>query len=55
MEVEIVAEFTEPSVPAAESPRAARETDLPGFGADLKRTMAAGPWSAGTKGKESEA
>jgi hypothetical protein len=55
MEVEIVAQFTEPSVPAAESPPAARETEFPGFGAELKRTMATGPRSAGTGGKESEA
>jgi len=55
MEVTIVAEFAEPGVPAAESPRAARETGFPGFGAELKRTMATGPRSAGTGGKESEA
>jgi hypothetical protein len=53
--VTLVAEFTEPSVPAAESPRAARETEFPGFGAELKRTMATGPRSAGTGGKESDA
>ena len=55
MDVEIIAEFAEPSVPAVESSSAARETDFLGFGAEPKRTMATGPRSAGTGGKESEA
>lgn len=55
MDVEIIAELTEPTVPAVGSSPAARETDFLGFGAELKRTMATGPRSAGTGGKESEA
>jgi hypothetical protein len=54
-EVTIVTDSAEPSVAPADPPAGARETDLPPFRAEVKRTMATGPRSAGTGGKESEA
>jgi hypothetical protein len=54
-EVTIVQKVAEPSVASADPSAVPRETDVPPLGGQAARTMATGPRSDGTGGKESEA